>query len=260
MTVFVLGHRGLLGHVVARVLRQAGLDVRDSERRYTGRGDDALVADAVTSGASWVVNAIGALPGASEATLHLLNERLPLHLAFTLGPQQRLLHASTDGVYAGTRGAYRVDEPADALDPYGFSKRLGEACVASGRAHVLRTSIIGPALDGKRGLLSWALNQHGDVPGYMNQFWNGITTLEWAWLCHEICTGRHVPAAITHVASADRVSKAELLQIVYDVWQRGDVSVRPVRAAESLDRSLVPDLRRPAIRAQLERLRAWYSA
>jgi dTDP-4-dehydrorhamnose reductase len=42
MKIFVLGHRGMLGHVVARYLAQQGMEVLTTELRYTGNGSPDL--------------------------------------------------------------------------------------------------------------------------------------------------------------------------------------------------------------------------
>ena len=49
--MFVLGHRGMLGHVVARYAAGAGYDVLTADDRYDGAPDDALVERVRDSGA-----------------------------------------------------------------------------------------------------------------------------------------------------------------------------------------------------------------
>jgi dTDP-4-dehydrorhamnose reductase len=118
---------------------------------------------------------------------------------------------------------------------------------------VIRTSIVGT--DG--GLLGWLLDQHGDVDGYTNHLWNGVTTLEWARVCVDLIEQMGArPAGILHVASQQTVSKAELLESAVSVFGL-PVHVRPTLGEQSINRALSPTIERPAIRAQLEELRDW---
>ena len=60
--VFVLGHRGMLGHLVAAYLRQAGCEVITSDLRYAGTPREPLLQAVRDSGCAWVINALGAIP------------------------------------------------------------------------------------------------------------------------------------------------------------------------------------------------------
>jgi dTDP-4-dehydrorhamnose reductase len=262
--VFVLGHRGMLGHVVARVCAERGCDVETSSARYMGDPRDALIEAARESGADAVINCLGSTKrrGGDRAELYGANALFPVHLAARLYPGQHLVHASTDCVFAGTRGDYRLDDEADAEDAYGFSKRLGEMIASGPRVTVLRVSIVGPdqRRDG-RGLLAWFLRQptDADVPGYTNHRWNGITTLEWAAMAHDAIVhvqhGEPVPPIVQ--PGTHPVTKYELLTLFRDVYGTSH-RIAPVRTADAVDRTLVPtDLRAP-IATQLAALRDWY--
>ena len=111
-SVFVAGHRGMLGHMVTRHLTENGFEVRTSDARYGGSAADALVAAARASDARYVVNCIGRIwqKSMDAADLFLANALLPLHLAQKMRPEQHLFHASTDCVFAGDRGGYAVDD------------------------------------------------------------------------------------------------------------------------------------------------------
>src|SRR6185437_14510266 len=125
--MFVLGHRGMLGHVVARYAAEAGWEVVTSPLRYAAGARDPLVEQVRESGASIVVNCLGLTKQRSDdrAALYMANAVFPVQLAMRMQPTQYLVHASTDCVFAGTRGDYRVDDECDATDAYGFSKLLG---------------------------------------------------------------------------------------------------------------------------------------
>lgn len=259
MRVMVLGHRGMLGHVVARWLTEQKYDVVTTDTRYTGSPQDELIQVVKESRAIWVVNCIARIDQkrSTPAELHLANAILPQHLKLALLPEQKLIHASTDGVFSGIRGNYRSTDQPDPIDAYGLSKLLGESVGENNRCFVIRTSIIGLSLDGNSGLMSWLLSQKGSVNGYTNHFWNGITTLEWAKVCEEIIVEKEfLKAPLIHVGSANIVSKHDLLASIAQAWKQ-DIIIRPIEAAQPLDRSLIADLPRDGIRRQLEELREW---
>jgi dTDP-4-dehydrorhamnose reductase len=264
---FVLGHRGMLGHVVARHLESEGIAVRTSDLRYSGSPTDALVEAVRASGAPLVVNCLGRIKQKSTdpADLATANALFPLHLVQRLHAGQHLVHASTDCVFAGTRGSYRVDDERDAADDYGRSKVLGEGVARWPNATVVRVSIIGPDIAGPgaagRGLLGWMLAQPADVPlrGFTNHRWNGITTLEWARVAVELVArrnaGERIPAVVQ--PGSDAVTKHELLGMIREAFDTGH-TIEPVEAPEAVDRTLVPTMHRPSIAEQLRAMAAWH--
>jgi dTDP-4-dehydrorhamnose reductase len=260
--LFVLGHRGMLGHVVARYAAEAGYDVVTSDERYGGSPQDTLVERVRDSGAAVVVNCLGLTKQRSDdrAALYLANATFPIHLATRLHPTQYVVHASTDCVFAGVRGGYRIDDVRDATDAYGFSKVLGESISRWANATVVRVSVIGPDRGDGRGLLAWFLRQPAGrpIPGYTDHRWNGITSLEWATIALECAAararGEPVPSLVQPGTAV--VTKYELLCAFRDLYAPRQ-SVAPVESMAPVDRTLVPSDPRPAIREQLARLGAW---
>jgi dTDP-4-dehydrorhamnose reductase len=262
MRVFVLGHQGMLGHVVARFLEQQGCEVVTSGLRYGGAARDPLVEAVRASGCDWVVNALGRIKQKTEDhnELYLANSLFPLHLTARMRSGQRLIHASTDCVFSGRRGHYSIADERDAEDVYGLSKILGEAAAQPGRCWVLRTSIIGPELGTGWGLMGWFFRQSGEVNGYTNHLWNGITTLEWAEVAWEIANGRLVTEGpLIQAGTWPPLSKCDVLQLIAKAWGRS-VTIRPTEAKDAVNRTLVPTLKRPDLEQQLNKLRAWYES
>ena len=258
-SVFVAGHRGMLGHMVVKQLTENGFAVRTTDARYVGSAADALVAAATATDARYVVNCIGRIwqKSMDAAELFAANALLPIHLAQRLRPDQHLFHASTDCVFAGTRGNYAVDERPDADDEYGVSKLLGEGVARWPNVSVLRVSIVGTDLGGGHGLLGWFLKQPEDRPvnGFVNHFWNGITTLEWARILVERIT--RIERGERHLAltqpGTDPVNKYTLLCAFRDAFGTRH-EIRPVEAPARVDRTLVPTERRSPIIDQLAAL------
>lgn len=257
--IFVLGHRGMLGHMVTAFLRASGFQVVTSECRYGGKAKEPLLEAVRESGCSWVINALGAIPQRIDDTdtFFRVNTRFPLHLLHVLDASQRMIHASTDCVFAGTRGGYHTEDPKDAENAYGLSKALGEAVAQDSRVHCLRVSLVGPDLGRGAGLLGWFLQEQDTVHGYTNHWWNGITTLEWAKAATEIIRGTSaIPSGVTQLGVEKKLSKFELLKLFAEVWAPSK-EVRPTAAPQSIDRTLVPDVVRSPLREQLLELRAW---
>ena len=262
MRVFVLGHRGMLGHVVGRFLEQQGCEVVTSSLRYGGAARDSVVEAVRDSGCVWVVNALGRIKQKTEDRneLYLANSLFPLHLSARMRCEQRLIHASSDCVFSGRRGQYSVADERDAEDVYGLSKALGEAVAQSGRCWVIRTSIIGPELGKGWGLMGWFLRQSGEVNGYTNHLWNGITTLEWAGIAWELIGGQlSAEGPLIQAGTLPAMSKCDVLRLIGKAWGLA-VKVRPVEAKDAVDRTLLPTLQRPELEHQLSRLRAWYES
>jgi dTDP-4-dehydrorhamnose reductase len=255
--VFVLGHRGMLGRVVRRYLAEQGCRVTTTDQRFVGGSDDPLIEEVVRGGADVVVNCAGAVPSRVTDRDEMIrsNALLPQQLAARLESGQVLIHASSDGVFDGSRGPYVADDVPDAIDTYGMSKRLGELAMHLTSAIVVRTSIVGTG----GGLLGWLLDQHDDVEGYTNHLWSGVTTLEWARVCSELINDVNSRSfGIVHLASQQAVSKHVLLETAAQIFG-SPIRVRPTVAKQSINRALTPTIQRMSIQAQLEELRDWES-
>ncbi len=255
VSVFVVGHRGMLGTTVRRYLDEVGHTVLTTDLRFTGRAGDPLIEQVGRSDAEVIVNCAGAIPSraATEAEMLLSNALLPLQLGTRLGEGRLFIHASTDGVFSGNRGHYSVDDRPDATDAYGLSKRVGEFVIHLTHAVVIRTSIVGTG----GGLLRWLMEQHSDVRGYTDHFWNGVTTAEWARVCAEMIERRKSLApGIVHLTSRETISKFELLDAAAHIFG-SPIRVLPATSGRPVNRVLVPTIERGRITQQLATLRQW---
>ena len=123
----------------------------------------------------------------------------------------RLIHLSTDCVFAGDKGMYREDDLPDAQDVYGRTKLLGE--VDYPHALTLRTSIIGHELASHHSLVCWFLSQHGPVRGYSQAIFSGLPTVEIARVIDKYVLDRPELHGLYHL-SAEPIDKLSLLQLV----------------------------------------------
>ena len=163
-----------------------------------------------------VINCVGLIKQRDEASDEALtlrvNAEFPHRLAKRCGEAgARLIHFSTDCIFAGTKGNYTESDPSDAADLYGQSKHQGE--VADAHSVTLRTSVIGHELDTNLALLDWFLSQRGQaISGFTKAIYSGFTTLEMARIVDRILTQHPALSGVWHVAS-ESISKFALLQL-----------------------------------------------
>lgn len=232
MRVLILGGDGMLGHRLLRhfslghetrvTLRRSladyarfGLFTRENAFDETDVRDSERVAAVVSDfGAEAVINAAGIVlrrPEAHEFDIsNEVNALFPHRLAqICHANAARLIHLSTDCVFSGEKGNYTESDRPDPVDLYGQTKLQGE--VDAPGAITLRTSMIGPELDRKTGLVEWFLAQKGKtVKGYRKAVFSGFITSELARLIEKLIT-RHPDAHGVYHASSAPISKFDLL-------------------------------------------------
>jgi dTDP-4-dehydrorhamnose reductase len=258
MRVLILGGDGMLGHRLLRhfaprhetrvTLRQpleAYRQFRIFDAGNAYEGVDARDPGAVTRVVSGfapdaVINAIGVVKqrtGAGNDVLSMEVNALFPHLIARVCRSRgaRLVHVSTDCVFSGKKGNYSEQDRPDPVDVYGFSKLLGEA--GGTGVLTLRTSMIGPELHRKTGLVEWFLAQaKGEhVMGWRKAVFSGFTTSELARLLEILLTGHPQAAGLYH-ASAPAISKYDLLTELNRRLKRG-VTIVPDESV-TCDRSL----------------------
>ena len=185
-----------------------------------------------------VVNCIGLTKHHKEAEdpqMALpLNALLPHRMADLCAVAgARLIHVSTDCVFAGTKGNYGEADAPDAGDVYGKSKHLGE--VDYPHAITLRTSTIGHELQSAYGLLEWFLSQQESCKGFNRAIFSGLPNTEFARVVRDVVIPRPDLHGLYHVG-ADPVGKYALLKLIANVYGK---QIDIVRDDEfMIDRSL----------------------
>jgi len=163
-----------------------------------------------------------------------VNGFLPLMLGKLY--REKLIQIATDCVYNGLIGApYAETALKSPNDLYGLTKSIGEP----EESLVLRTSIIGPQIDGADLLLEWFKKQRRTtVSGFTNHRWNGITTKQFARVCDQIMTNRsrYPKKGLFHIYGST-LTKYEMLKQFEQKYRR-KVIVQPVKAPVSVDRRL----------------------
>ena len=239
MRILILGASGMLGNAMIRVLSenadwQVHGTVRSESARRLFRSE---IADRLISGVDVeqhdsllqafikvrpdvVINCVGLIKQLADAEDPLqaipINALLPHSLARLCElAGARLVHMSTDCVFAGDKGGYRESDPSDAKDLYGRSKFLGE--LAYPHAVTLRTSIIGHELQSAHGLVGWFLSQQERCNGYTKAIFSGLPTVVLAQIVRDIVIPRPDLTGVYHVA-AQPISKYDLLKLIADVY------------------------------------------
>jgi dTDP-4-dehydrorhamnose reductase len=220
--ILIIGSQGMAGHVIKRYLKEKNLFEIFDIARSNKYGDVTFELDVTnfqeledilnSTKPNFIINCIGILNLEAETNPDkaiLINSYFPhflAKLATKLGA--KLFHISSDCVFNGKKGNYKEDDFKDGFGFYAQSKSLGE--VTYGGHLTIRTSIIGPEIknDGI-GLLDWFLKQSGEINGYINVFWSGVTTLQLAKSIFILLENNK--NGLIHLTNNNKISKYELL-------------------------------------------------
>ena len=261
LKVLIFGGTGMLGHCLAEYLGLLGMEVVATSRKPEKSYRHGLLAhvrevyfDASSTNAGkrvahliddlrpdWVINCVGMIKQkhvtGHELQMIELNACFPRMVFESIQKDDsiRFLTISTDCVFDGARGGYHETDRPNARDLYGLSKILGEIDTEK-NALTIRTSIFGPELElGRSGLFSWFMNSDGEVQGFTDAIFSGVTTLELSKRIAEIIVANNGLYGLYHL-SADPVSKYELLALINKIW---DKKIELVPNSElKIDRSL----------------------
>lgn len=261
MKVLILGAYGMLGHRLFKGLssefdtyatvRDLYPDVRFSaffpaKKLVAGVRAEQLesVENAVRKlRPDAVMNCIGIVKqlGAAKDPIQAItiNSLLPHQLAAICKKEKaRLVHFSTDCIFSGKKGDYRVDDPPDPVDLYGHTKYLGE--ISGEGCLTIRSSIIGRELGTRNGLVEWFLSQKsGKVQGWKNAIYSGFTTIEMSKIVNLVLSKHPDMNGVWQVTSKP-IPKFDLLNLIKEKM-RLDIEIEPVdepKVNRSLDGSL----------------------
>lgn len=244
----VLGASGMAGHTISIYLAEQGHDVVGFSRRPVAfiesingdAFDDRLLRDIILRGDfDVVVNAIGILTNDADANADkavYLNAFLPHRLAaMTRELKTRIIHLSTDCVFAGNTGPYTENSFRDGGTIYDRTKALGELCDAKNLT--LRNSIVGPDMkpDGI-GLFNWFMTQSESMDGFTKAMWSGLTTVELAKAIDFVSGDGS--AGLVNMVPKGSISKFDLLNLFRDRFRSGRVEIHASEKL-SLDKTLI---------------------
>jgi len=189
MKVLILGAIGMAGHTISLYFKEKGHDVTTYSttpfpycKNILGDAFNTEFFKSVINDEEFdaIINCIGILNQAADenpSKAVYLNSYLPHLIKDTLKDKKtKLIHMSTDCVFAGNTGPYYENSLPDGRTFYDRTKALGE--VIDNKNLTFRNSIIGPDMNPNGiGLFNWFMKQEGPIKGYSNAIWTGVTTL-----------------------------------------------------------------------------------
>lgn len=224
--IIILGANGMMGSM----LHYLGSKNRDifpiTREKFDAMKDDVIILKNFLTDDCCIINCIGAIPQRNykDDEFRKLNTEFPLVLSkFCEESKVNLIHISTNCVFSHEK-SYRLETDApDAEDVYGSSKASGEPsnCV------VLRCSIIGLEINSSFGLLEWFFHSTGNIQGYDDHYWNGLTTLELSKVIYDIIDKKDFSPRIQHCYSPDASSKYQILSRSAEIFNK-TIIITPV--------------------------------
>jgi dTDP-4-dehydrorhamnose reductase len=226
LKVLVLGSTGMIGHQVYKFLESSdkykmfNISYRKKLNKESILCDitdqDKFINIVKSISPDFIINCIGIL--IEEANLDIkkaifINAYFP-HKLMSVADElkSKLIHISTDCVFSGNKKTpYVENDFKDGKGTYAKSKGLGE--IINENHLTLRTSVIGPELktNGEE-LFHWFMSQSGEINGYKNSIWSGVTTLVLAktvgWAIENNITGLY------HVTNNKSIDKFSLLCLI----------------------------------------------
>ena len=247
MKILVLGASGMAGHIITLYFKEQGYDVTGFTRKPIAYCKNILgdamnpedVKKAIFSeNFDVVINAIGVLnPNAEDhkAMAVMLNGYLPHFIADTLRDSKtKLIHMSTDCVFAGNTGPYYEDSFPDGRIFYDRSKAIGE--INDEKNLTFRNSIVGPDCNEKGiGLFNWFMKQNGPINGFTGAIWTGVTTLTLAKAMEQAIKDNLT--GLYNLVNNESINKFELCGLFNKYFRNGKIVINPSDRLQ-LDKSL----------------------
>ena len=260
--VAILGKTGMLGRAVLEEFEKSDFSIiatrrQDLDAEYSFEQD----VEKILKDCDYAINCIGIIkPYIHDDNFYEVQRAIKVNSLF---PHKlanvakitgtKIIQIATDCVYDGAMGNYDEGSIHNPIDVYGKTKSLGE--ISSETFLNLRCSIIGREEKSFLSLLEWFLNQpqNATVDGYLNHYWNGVTTNAFAKICRGIIENNLWFSGKQHILASDSPSKAGMLKIFAEVFNRQDIKIKNINAKNLINRTLMTQNK-----ALHEKI--WYSA
>jgi dTDP-4-dehydrorhamnose reductase len=236
MDTLILGHKGMLGHMIKFFLEKKCVNIITTDLKFPSKEFKDLVSEYK---GDYIINCIGAIP--QKTKIFEINYDLPAWLEENA--RCRVIHPGTD---------CEMDD-----DDYGTSKKKATDFIKLKRnkTKILKSSIIGPELNSKFSLMEWLLSSEDQVFGYSKAMWNGNTTLEWAKNCYELMLNWET-YNIETVLEGECLSKYNLLKTIKDVFSK-EISIL-AKEEFKCNKCLRGEIKTKSIENQLQDLKTEY--
>lgn len=245
--ILVLGSIGMAGHLITLYFKEQGYNVTAYSMQPFPYCNN-IIGNALETenfknmllegDYDAVINCIGILNQVAEDNQSLatyLNSYLPHLVADTLKDKKtKLIHMSTDCVFAGNSGPYYEDSLRDGLTFYDRSKALGE--VEDNKNLTFRNSIIGPDMNENGiGLFNWFMKQRGEINGFTGAMWTGVTTLTLAKAMEQAI--KEDLCGLYNLVNNTSISKYDLLCLFNKYFRNNELKINKSESL-NLDKSL----------------------
>lgn len=260
MKIIILGSNGMMGSMLAFYCKKKEIDHLCIDRKMFNASVQSVeeLDDIISIKDIVIVNCIGCIPQRkyTDKEYTEINHIFPITLSHYCKDRDiPLIHISTNCVFSGARSMQDEECVPDAKDIYGVSKARGEPRYGL----VLRTSIIGFEKNSAFGLLGWFINTQGDIKGYTNHYWNGVTTLELSKYIIEIINNKNISSGLRHIYSENELSKYDLLCCINNIFQLNK-NIIPVEVElKYYTLKSIKTCARKNISLQIEDLKEFYS-
>jgi dTDP-4-dehydrorhamnose reductase len=234
MKIFIFGAKGMLGRYVSSIMKgvcqiisltRDDFDLIRIQELNNFLDRLRILPEDVFINCAVVMKERITQKGMTETII--VNSLLPHLLAgYCNEKKARLIHISSDCVFNGKKGNYLENDAHDGMTPDGKTKSLGEPEFAT----ILRTSIIGEEFGQKRHLLEWIRSQKGEICGYTDHIWNGVTCLHLAQLIKIIIIKNLFWNGARHIFSPNKVSKYQLLCFIKKIYRLEHIKIKEIKA------------------------------
>lgn len=248
MKILVLGANGMAGHTIALYFLEQGYDVTAYSTAPISYHTKNIIGNAfetekfqkmlLSEEYDAIINCIGLLNQVADdnpSKAVYLNSYIPHLVADTLkNNKTKLIHMSTDCVFAGNSGPYYEDSLRDGITFYDRTKALGE--VNDNKNLTFRNSIIGPDINENGiGLFNWFMKQTGKINGYSEAIWTGVTTLTLAKAMEQAI--KENLCGLYNLVNNTSISKYDLLQLFNKHFRNNKIEITKTDSLK-LDKSL----------------------
>lgn len=262
----------MAGHLISLYFKEQGHEVIGFARSTSTLLDKTIVGDALDitpikktieeDNYDAVINCIGLLNQFAEnnkAMAVFLNGYLPHYLVeITKDMKTKVIHMSTDCVFAGNDGPYYEDSLPNGVTFYDRSKAMGE--IKNEKDLTFRNSIIGPDIkEHGIGLFSWFMKQNGPISGFTGAIWTGVTTYTLAKAMEAALKENLI--GLYNLVNNESINKFDLCSLFNKYFRGGEVVIE-LDDRLQLDKSL----RRtrndfsfvvPSYEQQIKEMREW---
>tara|TARA_R110000796_G_scaffold62850_2_gene144965 strand:- start:1112 stop:1822 length:711 start_codon:yes stop_codon:yes gene_type:complete len=236
MKVLVLGHKGMLGHMVHKFFESKGIECVTTSCRWPKSCFKKTIQN---FDGDYVINCIGAIHQRTDQ--FEINWELPQWLDGNL--TAKIIHPGTD---------CEMDD-----DDYGNSKRIASEWIQNEgkNTKIIKTSIFGPELSTKASLMEWFLSQEGEVNGYSEYYWNGNTTLTWAQYClYLMYHWDELP--LENILEGECIPKYNLLLLLKEIYNK-DITINPIDTP-SFNKCIKGTIKTTPLKEQIIALKEFY--